>query len=257
MSKKNVLAIDFGTSRTKVAYFDELQNKPVLIEIGRNIRAMIPSAFYVPLPVDGKVVASEILVGDEAENMLDKDPDGYITSTKNEIHETDLKRLNGNREVDRIELVGAIFRYINDYVKSNVPYFADVEIDSCVLTVPASFSTTQREAICKAAELGNFRNVKIIEEPVAAATMWFAKKHEVKVDVEYLVVCDIGGGSTNFATVELRNGIFQLVQEIPTKCSNIGGDNLDDRIIARLKNTTDNNNRQNFEQSIYRSRYWR
>jgi molecular chaperone DnaK (HSP70) len=102
MSKQTTLAIDFGTSRTKVAYFDEDRDKPVLVDIGRNIRTMIPSAFYIPQPVDGKIDESKIYVGDDAEDMLDDDPDGYVIAIKKEIHKTGFKRLGGGRKIERV-----------------------------------------------------------------------------------------------------------------------------------------------------------
>ncbi|MDR2171463.1 MAG: ankyrin repeat domain-containing protein [Planctomycetaceae bacterium] len=231
------LAIDFGTSRTKVAYFDENQNRPVLVEIGRNIRTMIPSAFYVPAPVDGKIIESEILVGDDAEDQLDDDPDGYVVAIKKEIHKTGFKRLGGGRKVERIELASYLFRYVKEHTESSVPYFINRSIDTCILTVPVSFSTIQREAIRQAAEKGNFRNIKIIEEPVAAACAWLSESY--KEGIEYVVVCDIGGGTTDFAIVRFKNEIFQPVPEIPTKGFNWGGDDLDERIIERLHDIND------------------
>ncbi|MDR0391615.1 MAG: Hsp70 family protein [Planctomycetaceae bacterium] len=250
MNKQTTLTIDFGTSRTKVAYFDELQNRPVLVEIGRNVRTMIPSAFYVPLPVDGKIVESEILVGDDAENMLDEDPDGYVIALKKEIHKSGFKHLNNNRKIERAELAATLFRYIKNYTQSNVPYFIDTEIDSCILTVPVNLSTIQRDAICKTAEQGNFRYIKVVEEPIAAACTWLAETR--KNGVEYVIVCDIGGGTTDFATVECKNENIQLAPEILTKGFNWGGDDLDERIIERLQDTDDSNkeNEQNFWQNI-------
>ena len=71
------LAIDFGTSRTKVAYFDEASGKAQLVEIGREIRTVLPSVFYIPKEGQG-----ERLVGDDAQDMVDSDPEGIVLSLK-------------------------------------------------------------------------------------------------------------------------------------------------------------------------------
>jgi molecular chaperone DnaK (HSP70) len=69
------IAVDFGTTRTKVAYFDQNQNEPRLIELGQEIRAIIPSVFYIP-------PQGQRLVGDDAQMMVDQDPEGIIIGLK-------------------------------------------------------------------------------------------------------------------------------------------------------------------------------
>jgi TPR repeat protein/actin-like ATPase involved in cell morphogenesis len=250
MSEEALLAIDFGTSRTKAAYFDEVQKRPELVEIGRNIRTMIPSAFYVPQPVDGNINDAQILVGDDAEEMLDEDPDGYVIALKKEIHKTGFKRLDGGRKIERIDLASHLFKFIKEHTESTVTYFIDRKIGACVLTVPVSFSTVQREAIRQAAERGGLSNIKIVEEPVAAACAWLAETHQQ--GIEHVIVCDIGGGTTDFAIVRLNHGIFQPVPEIPTKGLNWGGDDLDEQIIERIRDNADDSTdeKQNFWQRI-------
>jgi molecular chaperone DnaK (HSP70) len=61
-----ILAIDFGTSRTKVAFFDKHAGKAQLVELGTEIRTVLPSVFYIPKELQGKR-----LVGDDAQNMAE------------------------------------------------------------------------------------------------------------------------------------------------------------------------------------------
>ena len=79
---KHSIAIDFGTTRTKVAYFDEDRGECRLAELGRENRAIIPSVFYIPK--DGK---GERCVGDDALEMVDQDPAGIRRQLKREIHQ--------------------------------------------------------------------------------------------------------------------------------------------------------------------------
>lgn len=227
MNNSPTLAIDFGTSRTKVAYFDEDNNRAELVELGHRVTTMIPSVFYVPPPDKGA-----ILVGEEAEDMSEEDPQGYVVAIKKEIHKSGSRRLGVGRKIDRIELVSHLFRHIKGFTEKHIPYFMNRKADSCILTVPVSFSGIQREAIRKAAELGGFSEIKVVEEPVAAAQAWLAESSRQGVDA--VVVCDIGGGTTDFAVVRCQHGFFQPVPDIPTKGFDWGGDNLDESILEHL-----------------------
>ncbi|MGL4942888.1 MAG: peptidylprolyl isomerase [Thermoguttaceae bacterium] len=220
------LAIDFGTSRTKVAYYDETQKCPKLIDMGE--RQAMPSVFYVP-----KEGGGAILVGDDAEGMLEEDPEGYVVALKMEIHKPGTKRLGAGRKIDRVELASHLFRHIKAFLEKNEPHFYHSNIDTCTLTVPVDFSDSQRNAIRKAAELGGFTNIDIIEEPVAAAQAWLAATHQQGIDS--VVVCDIGGGTTDYAVVRYRHGIFQPIPEVPTKGMEWGGDRLDEMIIDHVQ----------------------
>ena len=77
---KIALAIDFGTTRTKVAYFDERRSEPRLVQLGEEQRETIPSVFY--LPKEG----GRILVGDDAQKMAEEQPEGLVIGLKREIH---------------------------------------------------------------------------------------------------------------------------------------------------------------------------
>lgn len=81
MRTRNI-AIDFGSSRTKVSYFDDNEKKARLVELGREVRAVLPSLFYLPYEGDEE----KILVGDDASDMVDKEPEGIIYGLKKEIH---------------------------------------------------------------------------------------------------------------------------------------------------------------------------
>ncbi|MDR1385804.1 MAG: Hsp70 family protein [Planctomycetaceae bacterium] len=247
MTQQNYkLAIDFGTSRTKVAYFDEHNNRPELIEIGRNVLTMIPTVFYVPKAGEGN-----ILVGDDAEEMLDHDPDGYVIALKKEIHKPGKIRLGSGRSIERVELASHLFQYIKEFVEKHIPAFYKKTIDSCILTVPVCFSEPQRDAIRRAAEKGGFRHVRVIEKPVAAAKAWLFATHTQGIN--NVIVCDIGGGTTDFAVVQYKNGIFQPIPEIPTKGFNWGGDDLDERILesAQENNNDDSDESQSFWNKVF------
>lgn len=216
------LAIDFGTSRTKVAYFDDDKREPRLIEIGQEIRCIVPSTFYVPIDGHG-----QRLVGDAAQEQCDADPQGVVVGLKKEIHRLGRKHFGpGRSSVGRVELASDMFSMIREFCFQE--YFHQ-EVTDCTLTVPVTFVEQQRECIIKAAELGGFRRVKVVEEPVSAAQAWLVQSGEKFGD--RVIVCDVGGGTTDFALLQYARKRFEQVEEIPTAGLSIGGNDVDEGVF--------------------------
>ena len=123
----------------------------------------VPSVFDVPLAGQG-----DRLVGDDAVfKQCDRDPQGVVIGLKKEMHRLGKKHFGpGRSSVARVELASDMFRLIRRVCRDEV-FHADVT--RCTLTVPVAFEEQKRECIRRAAELGGFRTVKLVEEPVAAA----------------------------------------------------------------------------------------
>jgi molecular chaperone DnaK (HSP70) len=214
------------------------------VKIGSAIREILPSTFY--MRKDGK-----IFIGDDADEMQDKDPVGYVTAVKKDIHKDGFLPMDKERQIGRVELVSHLFRHIREFVKKNVPHFRDKDIDECILTVPVIFSPPQREAIRRAAEMGGFQKVlRPIEEPVAAAKAYlFETKHQ---GIDSVVVCDIGGGTTDFAVVKRHGDLLLPVSEVPTGGVRLGGDDLDERVIEYVeKKDPDKEQHQSLWQRVW------
>ena len=227
------LAIDFGSSRTKVAYYKESAGRPELVEIGEEIRTVLPSIFYIPKEGQG-----ERLVGDDAKKMVDRDPEGIVLSLKKEIHKLGKKRCGPNRPaVDRIQLAADMFSYIRKRCLTEV--FHDEELARCRLTVPVDFRAQQREAIRSAAKLGGFQEVTIVEEPVAAAQSWLLD-HAGEKFGDSVVVIDVGGGTTDFVFLRYTKGRFVTDEQILSDGFQQGGNDVDELIWEKLceKNTS-------------------
>jgi len=223
--KKNTIAIDFGSSRTKIAYYDSKKEKPELLELGKEIRNIIPSVFH--LPEEG----GEISVGDDAQDMIDKDPQGIILGLKTEIHKLGKKRCGvGRIKVSRIELASKLFEYIKDQCENEI--FHNQKINSCVLTVPVCFEEQKRECIKKAAELAGFSEIELMEEPVAAAKHWLAN-HKGDV-LDQIIICDVGGGTTDLAMLQFKNGKFISYPDIPPAGFSQGGNDVDEAVWEQI-----------------------
>lgn len=213
------VAIDFGTTRTKVAYYDSDRGEPRLVELGRETRSIIPSIFYIPQE-------GSRLVGDDAQDMLDTDPEGIIIGLKKEIHKLGKKRLGpGRPSVDRVELASDLFAFIRTGCCNEVFH---AEVVECVLTVPVAFEEQKRERIRQAAEFAGFRKISITEEPVAAAKYWLATSGQHIADT--VVVCDVGGGTTDLALLRHFDGQFAPVPDVPPVGFSNGGNDVDESI---------------------------
>jgi len=214
-----VLAIDFGTTRTKVAYHDDQRAAPRLIELGREQRAIIPSVFY--LPKDGE---GEVLVGDDAQDMVESDPEGVVVGLKMEIDRYGkIRRGLGRLSIERDRLAAFMFGYIRHRCMEEV--FHGQQVMSCCLTVPSGFGEPQRELLRRAAELGGFRAVTLVDEPVAAAQAWLTDSGQKMSD--RVLVCDVGGGTTDFALVGITNGRVRVESEVSPGGISLGGNDVD------------------------------
>lgn len=215
-----IICIDFGSSRTKVARIND-SGSPELIGLGTDGRAVIPSVFY--LPPDGGAV----LVGDDAEDMADNDPAGLVTGIKREIHRPGKIRCGAGRSApERWELTACLFRQIRERCETEV--FHRQNLESCVLTVPVCFNEAQRDKLRRAAENAGFKTIRMIEEPVAAAMHWLStsgRQHS-----EYVVVVDIGGGTTDLAALRLVNEKYEAIADLPHAGFLMGGNDIDEQI---------------------------
>jgi hypothetical protein len=227
------LAIDFGTSRTKVAYFDEASGRAQLVEIGREIRTVLPSVFYIPKEGQG-----ERLVGDDAQDMVDSDPEGIVLSLKKQLHKLGKKRCGPDRPaVDRIQLASDLFSHIHQRCRTEV--FHGAEIIRCQITVPVDFKAQQRESIREAAKLGGFQEITLIEESIAAAQYWLRSHPDEKFG-NSVIVCDVGGGTTDFAFLRYLDGRFQADDQVLSAGFSLGGNDLDEDIWERTTGSDPN-----------------
>lgn len=228
------LAIDFGTTRTKVAYLEEATGRPVLVELGREVRAIIPSVFYLPPAGSGP-----ILVGDDAQDMVEVDPVGVVRGLKKEIHKAGQKRVGSNRTaIDRVQLAAELFSYIRKTCEQQI--FHGGNLVRCQLTVPVDFKQPQIDAIVRAAQLGGFQEIKTVEEPIAAAQAWL-RDHTSKQFGTGVVVCDVGGGTTDFAFLNYDRGNFQMPSDVLSSGFPMGGNDLDEMIWDQMQNSQPDN----------------
>jgi molecular chaperone DnaK len=220
------IAIDFGTSRTKVACFNAKEGKSELIELGRDNPRFVPSIFYVGTEDEGGI----ILVGDDAQQRLADDPLGIVLGLKLDIDSPGKITVGAGRpRLRRTDLLKELFGSIRE---TCVGQHFHAEVSKCTITVPVVFEEPKREAIRKAAEMAGFTEIRLLEEPVAAALAWLAEKPDHVPN--HVVICDVGGGTTDFALVRHTGDRFEPAEEVAPFGFSLGGNNLDENIWIEL-----------------------
>lgn len=220
------LAIDFGSSSTKIAYLSPDGGKPELIPLGQEIRDIMPSVFYIPR-------SGSVLVGDDAAQMADQDPAGIVTDIKRQLQRPGKIRCGEGRPVfQRWELVAKLFSEIRRRCDEEV--FHNGSVDHCMLTVPVCFSEPQRQKLQHAAEHAGFTKVRLMDEPTAAAMHWLSTSGKSLSD--HVIVVDIGGGTTDLAALKLCGGVYEQIPDLPSSGFLSGGNDIDEdlrKVIAK------------------------
>jgi formylglycine-generating enzyme required for sulfatase activity len=217
------VAIDFGTSRTKLAYLDSRSGRAELMRLGLYDQPFMPSLFY--LERDGE----RILMGDDAEEMLGEDPAGVVDLLKRKLHDTFVRA--NRRRVPTAELLGTLLGYLADRAYSEVPALRGKQSGTVYLTVPAAYGPAQERVLREAAGRGGLDEIALVSEPVAAARAWLAETGDTDGDV---VVLDCGGGIVDWAYLRRDSEDFKLIAECPPGGDSVGGHDVDRELLHRV-----------------------
>jgi molecular chaperone HscA len=231
-----IVGIDLGTTNSLVAFINPEGNPQVINDTGKGL--LVPSVIH--FQPDGSV-----LVGNEAKEFL-------ISYPKNTIFS--VKRLLG-RSYQDIEAHSSLFSYkiIDDdtesLVKINVAdkYYSPIElsgmilkelkeraehalktvVNRAVITVPAYFNDSQRQATRDAGKLAGLDVLRIVNEPTAASLAY-----GIGLDPEQekvIAVYDLGGGTFDVSILKIQNGIFEVLST--NGDTFLGGDDFDQSIV--------------------------
>jgi len=230
----SVLAIDFGTSRIKAAYWDEESGKAVVLPLGKGGRLYVPSLFH--LSKDGK-----IRFGDEAEVMLHHDPQGVVENLKLDLDKP-IKYVPNGQQVKSAELMSLLFRRIIDYAIRLVPAFGGSAPKTLVLTLPSrwDYSDIYMDAL---ETIGYTGEKVVIREPEAAGLAW-VEEQKPKPD-DMLVVLDFGGGTIDWACLCVdEKGHPQMIAELPPGGITAAGSHVDAGLLDEMMNRINDDQRR-------------
>jgi molecular chaperone DnaK len=206
------VGIDLGTTYSLVAVVDK--GRPAVL--ARGDERLVPSV--VGLSDDGRII-----VGQTALNQFVLAPERTVRSIKRKMG-TEERTMLGDREYLPEEISAFTLRHL----KTMAEEILGDKVDRAVITVPAYFNDSQRQATKRAGELAGLEVLRIINEPTAAA---LAYGIEQQVD-QFLMVYDLGGGTFDVSIIEQQGEIL----EVRASHGNIhlGGDDFDERVLQRL-----------------------
>ncbi len=254
------IGIDLGTTNTVVYYIDNNQEdaKPQVFQIPQitdfgelTEKNSLPSFLYLPeekeVPEAGLALPwnenADFSVGEFAKKNASKMPGKVISSSKSWLCAGNVDRLapilpwNNTRpkkQLSPVETTKRILEHIKDawnHSKADDSEDDRFENQAVILTVPASFDAVARELTVKAAELAGLKTV-LLEEPQAAFYSWLTgnEKWREKVTLDdVILVCDIGGGTTDFSLIKVidKDGDLGLERIAVGNHILLGGDNMD------------------------------
>ena len=213
-----VIGIDLGTTNSCVAVMEG--KEPVVIANAEGARTT-PSVVAFTKPTADK--PSERLVGDIAKRQAVTNPDRTIMSIKRDMG-TDRKVSIDGKTLTPPEISAMVLQKL----KADAEAYLGQPVTQAVITVPAYFSDSQRQATKDAGKIAGLEVLRIVNEPTAAALAYGLDK---QTD-QKIMVFDLGGGTFDVSILEIGDGVFEV---LATNGNNrLGGDDFDQKIIDYL-----------------------
>ncbi len=208
-----IIGIDLGTTNSCVSVMEG--GKPVVIANAEGARTT-PSV--VAFTKNG-----ERLVGEPAKRQAITNPDKTISSIKREMG-TDHKVAVDDKKYSPQEISAMVLQKL----KADAESYLGEDVKEAVITVPAYFTDSQRQATKDAGKIAGMEVKRIINEPTAAALAYgLDNEHEQKI-----MVYDLGGGTFDVSLIEIGDGVLEV---LATNGNNhLGGDDFDQRVIDFL-----------------------
>lgn len=207
------VGIDLGTTYSAVAYVPDGENKPEII-LNSEGRKIIPSVIQF---INGNSV-----FGTEAESAFIAGEEGCVATFKRSMGSDDPYCIIDGRAYSSTDLSALLLKHLKEEAEQEL----GDNIRDAVITVPAYFYSTEREATIKAAELAGLKVKKIIDEPNAAVMAYGLNHWRENANI---LVYDLGGGTFD-VTLTHMNGNGEL-QTIVTRGDHyLGGRDWDDRL---------------------------
>lgn len=212
MSADLIIGIDLGTTNSEVAIIRD--GRPIVLEEDGD--PILPS-------VVGLNAQGQMLVGKAARNQFVLAPDRTIRSIKRKMGQEVTVAL-GPQNYSPQEISAIILRTL----KLRAEKALGTSVSKVVITVPAFFNDTQRQATRQAGELAGLDVVRIINEPTAAVLTYDPHPPEM----ERLLVYDLGGGTFDVSVAQVENGVVEILSSHGD--TELGGDDFDQLLLDHV-----------------------
>lgn len=231
-----IVGIDLGTTNSLVAFINPDKNPQVINDTGKGL--LVPSVVYFNSQ-------REAIVGNEAKEFLTTDPANTIFSVKrllgrsykdvaehkdifsykiiDDDTDTLVKIQAGNRFYTPIELSAEILKEL----KARAEHALKTPVNRAVITVPAYFNDSQRQATRDAGKLAGLDVMRIVNEPTAASLAYGIGLDPSQQKT--IAVYDLGGGTFDVSILQIQSGIFEVLATNGN--TYLGGDDFDRAIL--------------------------
>ena len=209
MSK--VIGIDLGTTNSVVS----------VMEGGEPTVITNPEGSRITPSVVGFTKDGQRLVGQLAKRQAVSNPDRTIASIKRHMGESDYKVSVDGKDYTPQEISAMILQKL----KADAEAYLGESVSQAVVTVPAYFNDSQRQATKDAGKIAGLEVLRIINEPTAAALAYGLDKD----DDETILVFDLGGGTFDVSILELSGGTFEVLAT--NGDTRLGGDDFDQKVM--------------------------
>jgi len=247
------IGIDLGTTYSAVGVF--IHGK---VEIIANDQGNRTTPSYVAFN------ENEYLVGDAAKNQAGINPDGTVYDAKRLIGrkftdptvQSDMKHwpfkvISGpnDKPLINVKYLGEdktlpaeqISSMILGYMKQIAESYLGCEVFDAVITVPAYFNDTQRQATKDAGSIAGLNVLRVINEPTAAAIAYGVDKLAADAGEKTILVFDLGGGTFDVSILNIEDGVFEVLSTGGD--THLGGEDLDSRMVAHFMDEFKRKNR--------------
>lgn len=228
-----IIGIDLGTTNSCVAVMEG--NEPIVIPNSEGHRTTPSIVAFTE--------SGERKVGEPAKRQAITNPKNTVFSIKRFMGETfdqvqnEIKRVSysvvrGDNNTPRVEIESRLYTpqeisaIILQKMKKTAEDYLGTTVDEAVITVPAYFSDSQRQATKEAGEIAGLKVRRIINEPTAAALAYGLDKKSKDMKI---AVYDLGGGTFDISILELGDGVFEV--KSTNGDTHLGGDDFDHVII--------------------------
>jgi molecular chaperone DnaK len=210
MDRETIIGIDLGTTNSEVAVIRD--GRPVVLP-GEDGDPILPS-------VVGLDPQGNLLVGKAARNQYVLAPERTVRSIKRKMGQ-EVSVTLGDQKYTPQEISAIILRTLKQRAEAALGH----PVKKAVITVPAFFNDTQRQATREAGELAGLEVVRIINEPTAAVLTYDPHPTEM----ERLLVYDLGGGTFDVSLAQVENGVVEI--RASHGDTQLGGDDFDQLLL--------------------------
>lgn len=210
--------IDLGTTNSAIAKF--VKGEVIIFsnpqDYGRNT-----------LPSVVSYKKDKITVGNKAKEFLEKDPKSVVGVFKRKMGTSESFKIKSiNESKTPIELSAQVLKELKTFVNTGD------NLDAVVITIPASFDTIQSNATKEAGIQAGFKQVVLLQEPIAASLAYANMKKEREMKEGQWLVYDLGGGTFDVALIKIKDGEMKVLDHEGDNF--LGGADFDNMVVEKL-----------------------